>query len=100
LIWTKWPSIGYILVMSTHSVAEAKNQLSRLIDRALDGEPVVITRHGHPVVELRPVTKKRRRPLTREERQVWLESNPPVKLRGIGIDPVELVSKIRDEDWP
>jgi prevent-host-death family protein len=41
--------------MSTHSVAEAKNQLSKLIDRALKGEGVVITRRGEPVVELKPV---------------------------------------------
>jgi prevent-host-death family protein len=41
--------------MSTHSIANAKNQLSKLIDRALKGEGVVITRHGHPVVELKPV---------------------------------------------
>jgi len=41
--------------MSTHSVAEARNRLSELIDRALAGEDVTITRHGHPVVELRPV---------------------------------------------
>ena len=41
--------------MSRHSVAEAKNHLSELIDRALKGEGVVITRHGQPVVELKPV---------------------------------------------
>ena len=41
--------------MSTHSIVEAKNHLSELIDRALAGEGVVITRHGRPVVELRPV---------------------------------------------
>ena len=41
--------------MTTHSIAEAKNQLSKLIDRALQGEPVVITRRGEPVVELKPV---------------------------------------------
>jgi antitoxin (DNA-binding transcriptional repressor) of toxin-antitoxin stability system len=35
-----------------HSVVEAKNQLSELIDRALNGEGVIITRHGRPVVEL------------------------------------------------
>jgi antitoxin (DNA-binding transcriptional repressor) of toxin-antitoxin stability system len=34
--------------MTTRSVAEAKNRLSELIDRALNGEPVVITRHGRP----------------------------------------------------
>ena len=41
--------------MSTHTVAEAKNQLSKLIDRALKGEGIVITRRGQPVVELKPV---------------------------------------------
>jgi prevent-host-death family protein len=38
-----------------HSVVEAKNQLSELIDRALNGEGVIITRHGRPVVELKPI---------------------------------------------
>jgi prevent-host-death family protein len=42
--------------MSTHSVADAKNNLSKLIDRALAGEGVTITRHGKPVVELKPVS--------------------------------------------
>jgi prevent-host-death family protein len=46
---------GYILTMSTHSVSEAKNRLPELIDRALKGEGVVITRHGRPVVELKPI---------------------------------------------
>src|SRR5262249_13951000 len=46
---------GYLLTMSTHTVAEAKNQLSKLIDRALKGEGIVITRRGQPVVELKPV---------------------------------------------
>lgn len=45
--------------MGKHSVAEAKNKLSELINRALEGEDVVITRHGQPVVELRPVTELR-----------------------------------------
>ena len=41
--------------MGQHSVAAAKNKLSELIDRALEGEGVVITRHGRPVVELTPI---------------------------------------------
>jgi prevent-host-death family protein len=40
--------------MNTDSVAEAKDQLSELIDRALKGEGVVITRHGRPIIELKP----------------------------------------------
>jgi prevent-host-death family protein len=46
--------------MSAHSVAEAKNRLSRLIGRALAGGEMVITRHGHPVAVLRPVAKPAR----------------------------------------
>ncbi|NLG22170.1 MAG: type II toxin-antitoxin system prevent-host-death family antitoxin [Actinomycetales bacterium] len=34
------------------SVHEAKSQLSRLIDAALAGEPVTITRSGVPVVDM------------------------------------------------
>ena len=41
--------------MTAYSVAEAKNTLPKLIDRALHGEEVVITRHGKPVAELRSV---------------------------------------------
>ena len=41
--------------MTSVSVAEAKNNLSSLIERALAGEQVIITRHGHRVAELRPV---------------------------------------------
>ena len=48
--------------MSTHSIAEAKNQLSKLINRALKGEGVVITRRGQPVVELKPVRAGPARP--------------------------------------
>lgn len=44
--------------MTTYSVAEAKNTLPKLIDRALRGEEVIITRRGKPVVELRPALRK------------------------------------------
>lgn len=38
--------------MASYSVAQAKNELPKLINRALDGERVVITRRGIPVVTL------------------------------------------------
>lgn len=41
--------------MPEHSVADARNHLSRLIDRANAGETVVITRNGTPVVALTPL---------------------------------------------
>ncbi len=43
--------------MSTDNIAEAKDQMSELIDRALKGEGVVITRHGRPLVELKPIER-------------------------------------------
>jgi len=49
----EWPSRGHASRQGTHSVAEAENRLPELIDRALAGEGVTITRHGRPVVELR-----------------------------------------------
>lgn len=49
---------GYISCMYI-SVKDAKNQLSELLHRAEAGEEIVLTRHGKPVVELRPHEKKR-----------------------------------------
>ncbi len=40
--------------MSEYSVADAKASLPSLINRAISGEEVIITRHGKPVAELRP----------------------------------------------
>jgi prevent-host-death family protein len=49
--------------MTTFSVHEAKTQLSRLIEKVLAGEEVVISRNREPVVRLEPVAGKRvRRP--------------------------------------
>jgi prevent-host-death family protein len=75
-----------------HSVVDAKNNLSKLIDRALKGENVVITRRGQPVAELRPVSKPAK-PITPQALD-WLkerrESRPPVKT-----DSGTLVSRLR-----
>jgi prevent-host-death family protein len=42
--------------MEIANIHEAKSQLSRLIERALQGEEVVIARAGSPVVRLVPIT--------------------------------------------
>jgi len=44
--------------MTAYSVADAKNRLPTLIDKALAGEEVIITRRGKPVVELRPTRSR------------------------------------------
>ncbi len=82
--------------MSEHSVAQAKAHLSALIDRALAGEDVVITRHGHPVVELRAV-----RPAPQPIPDAGLDW---LAARRVGKNPSRcaagtLVSRMRDDEW-
>ena len=81
--------------MSTHCVAEAKNKLPELIDRALKGEGIIITRHGHPVVELKPVSPPERR-ITDEDIE-WLRKHR-VGSQPCPIDAGTLVSTMRDEE--
>ena len=82
--------------MSEHSVAEAKNKLPDLINRALKGEDVVITRHGRPVVELRAIPEPIR-PQSMGEGLDWL-ARRRIKPRRITEDVGTLVSRMRDED--
>jgi prevent-host-death family protein len=84
-----------LLPMGTHSVAEAKNRLPELIDRALKGEGVVITRHGRPVVELKPIPELARPPSPAD--LDWLAAHRIRRLSGTD-DAGTLVSKMRDED--
>jgi prevent-host-death family protein len=86
--------MAIFLGMSQHSVADAKNHLSDLIDRTIAGESVVITRHGHPVVELKAV-RPRAKPVTPEDLD-WLASRR-VEMNSTE-DAGTLVSRMRDED--
>lgn len=40
--------------MEQINIYEAKTQLSKLVDRAAAGEPIVISRHGKPMAVLQP----------------------------------------------
>lgn len=46
--------------VATVSIYEAKTRLSHLVDRALRGDQIVITRHGRPVARLVPAAAPRR----------------------------------------
>jgi antitoxin (DNA-binding transcriptional repressor) of toxin-antitoxin stability system len=81
------------MVMTSHSVAEAKTHLSKLIDLAIAGETVVITRHGHPVAEIRRAPRQGR-PMT-EADLAWLDKHR-VKPRK-AIDAAMLIRQMRDE---
>ena len=82
--------------MTAYSVAEAKAKLSALIDSAMDGETVVITRHGHAVAEIKPVANT---PLAMTDADLaWLKKRR-VKRKNSHIDAGTLVSRMRDEEW-
>ena len=44
--------------MAEFGVHEAKTNLSRLLDRALAGEEIIITRSGRPLVKLVPAQRR------------------------------------------
>jgi prevent-host-death family protein len=80
--------------MSSYSVADAKNGLPALIDRALAGEDVVITRHGKPVAELRPLHKPRE--TAAYGSHAWLKAQREAR-PGIGMTSVELLDDLYNE---
>ena len=73
--------------MTAYSIAEAKNTLPRLIDRALQGEEVVITRHGKPVAELRPASPRAAPGRGTHE---WLRARTRAR-PGVGLTSVEIL---------
>ena len=80
--------------MTTYSVADAKNQLPKLIDRALQGEEVVITRRGKPVVELRPASPRPEPPIGTDS---WLFARTRAR-PGVGLTSVELLNLLYESD--
>lgn len=64
--------------MSHYSVAEAKNNLPKLLDRMLAGEEVVITRRGKPIARLNP-TETQPKGVVLD--LAWLDSVRPPSLK-------------------
>ena len=56
----------------TVNMHQAKSSLSRLVERALAGEDVIIARNGQPLVRLVPVKTRQRRVPGRLKGQVWI----------------------------
>lgn len=80
--------------MTIYSVADAKNGLPRLIDRALEGEEVVISRHGQPVAELRPI-RQPARPGS-EASYDWLRRRRRARAP-VGVSSVDLLDELYGE---
>jgi len=84
--------------MSAYSVADAKNSLPKLIDKALAGEEVIITRRGKPVVELRPAS----RPAAKAQYKgmyEWLRSRRDSR-PSVGLTSVEILDLLYETEEP
>ena len=82
--------------MAHYSVATTKDKLSSLIDKALAGEEVIITRHGKPTVVLSAVEKRPVSTKTRKEWLAWLEERRKA-VPELGVNSAELIRSMRDE---
>jgi len=82
--------------MSRYSIVEAVGFLSSLIDRALAGEEVVITRHGRPVVELMPISAPLHAITDADLERLDAHRVGTTMPR---TDAGQSVSEVRDEDW-
>jgi prevent-host-death family protein len=80
--------------MATYSVAEAKDQLSKLIREAEEGEEVNITRHGRVVARLQSTLERPRRRPSQDLVDRIVER---AKTRArIGENGVDVVRRMRD----
>lgn len=84
---------GYLDPMSHYSVAEAKNQLPKLLDRMLAGEEVVITRRGKAIARLGPANPDARQPPVDADWLRRVRAKPMV-----ATDGPTLIRRMRDED--
>jgi len=86
--------------MPRYTLAQAEAQLSELMDRALSGEGVVITR-GEVSVELKAVAPSKKNPKPRPMTEAdweWLRRRRD-QLPMMKEDAGTFVSRMRDEDW-
>lgn len=81
--------------MSTYTLSEAKAKLSDLIDRAIGGEDVVITRDGAPAVELKAVQQRKARPINKADLDALRRNR--IRLKPGAESPTETLRKMRDE---
>ncbi len=93
--WTFRDEEPMVGAMEEHCVAEARERLAELVERALDGEEVLITQDGQPVIELRPIPVSRPAKPVSKAGLEWLDAHRITPLK-IG-DSGKLVREMRDE---
>jgi prevent-host-death family protein len=78
--------------MGAFSIAEAKAQLSAIIEMVENGEPVTITKRGIPVVKIVPVNAVPVKPkMDLEELRAFRATITPLKVSG-----AEMIRRMRD----
>ena len=82
--------------MAKYSVATTRNNLSGLIDKALAGEEVIITRHGKPTVELTLMRPKSEEAAPPSELTDWLKARRESRSK-LATGSANLVRQMRDE---
>jgi len=83
--------------MPVYTIAQAKDHLSKLVDETMAGEDVTITRHGKPVVELRPARPARAgRPSPELIDKIAARAKT---LPALGENAVDIIRRMRD-DYP
>jgi prevent-host-death family protein len=79
--------------MPTYSIAKAKDNLSKLVDEAVAGEEVAITRHGKVVAYVRPAVE---RPIRQPPHELVAQIVERAKSRPLGENAVDIIRRMRD----
>jgi len=82
--------------MASYSVAQAKDRLSALIEEAVAGKPVIITKHGREVVEIRSIAQAQPKPMSKEVLDQLRAQR--ARLPKSDMDSGTLMRLIRDEE--
>jgi len=83
--------------MATYSIAEAKDQLSKLLRQVEEGEEVAITRHGNVVAHLRSALERPHRQPSHELVAKIVERARSRPIRGE--NAVDIIRRMRDGEW-
>jgi len=83
--------------LSVYSIAKAKDNLSKLVDEALAGEDVAITRHGKVVAYVRSAME---RPHRQPAHELVAKIVERAKSRpSLGENAVDIIRRMRDGEW-
>jgi prevent-host-death family protein len=85
-----------IETMPTYSIAQAKDQLSKLVRQAAEGEDVAITRHAKIVAYVRPAGERAvRQPPHELVAQIVERAKTRPRL---GENAVDIIRRMRDDE--